>query len=141
AYLEKLQKERPDDVEVVMALGNVQRSRKQFAEAAETYSKAIQLIGTPERNHWILFFYRGTSYERAKAWDKGEPDLKKAMELVPDSLPAGKAQVLNYLAYSWVDRGENIDEAFKLLQRAVELSPRDGMIIDSLGWAYYRLGR
>ncbi|MBM6595919.1 tetratricopeptide repeat protein [Microvirga pudoricolor] len=141
SYLEKLQKERPEDVEVVMALGNVQRSRKQFAEAAETYSKAIQLIGNPERSHWILFFYRGTSYERAKMWEKGEADLKKAMELVPDSLPAGKAQVLNYLAYSWVDRGENIDEAFKLLQRAVELSPRDGMIIDSLGWAYYRLGR
>jgi len=141
SYLEKLQKERPDDVEVVMALGNVQRSRKQFAEAAETYSKAIQLVGTPERSHWILFFYRGTSYERAKAWDKAEADLKKAMELVPDSLPAGKAQVLNYLAYSWVDRGQNIDEAFKMLQRAVELAPRDGMVIDSLGWAYFRLGR
>ncbi|MET0430271.1 MAG: tetratricopeptide repeat protein, partial [Microvirga sp.] len=140
-YLEKLQKERPDDVEVVMALGNVQRSRKQFADAAETYGKAIQLVGNPERAHWILFFYRGTSYERAKNWDKAQADLKKAMELVPDSLPAGKAQVLNYLAYSWVDRGENIDEAFKMLQRAVELSPRDGMIIDSLGWAYYRLGR
>jgi tetratricopeptide (TPR) repeat protein len=141
AYLDKLQKERPDDVEVVMALGNVQRARKQFADAAATYDKAIKLVGEPERAHWILFFYRGTSYERAKQWQKGEADLKRAMELVPDTLPAGKAQVLNYLAYSWVDRGENIDEAFKLLQRAVELSPRDGMIIDSLGWAYYRLGR
>ncbi len=140
-YLEKLMKERPDDVEVVMALGNVQRSRKKFAEAAETYSKAIELIGTPQRSHWILFFYRGTSYERSKQWDKAEADLKKALELVPDSLPAGKAQVLNYLAYSWVDRNENVDEAFKMLQRAVELAPRDGMIIDSLGWAYYRMGR
>jgi tetratricopeptide (TPR) repeat protein len=141
AHLEKLMKDRPDDVEVVMALGNVQRSRKKFAEAAETYSKAIDLIGTPERGHWILFFYRGTSYERSKQWEKAEADLKKAMELVPDSLPAGKAQVLNYLAYSWVDQNINIDEAFKMLQRAVELAPRDGMIIDSLGWAYYRMGR
>jgi tetratricopeptide (TPR) repeat protein len=141
AHLEKLMKDRPDDVEVVMALGNVQRSRKKFAEAAETYGKALQLVGTPQRGHWILYFYRGTSYERAKQWDKAEPDLKKAMELVPDGLPAGKAQVMNYLAYSWVDRNENIDEAFKMLQRAVELSPRDGMIIDSLGWAYYRMGR
>ena len=141
AYLEKLMKERPDDVEVVMALGNVQRSRKKFAEAAETYSRAIELIGTPDRGHWILFFYRGTSYERAKQWDKGEADLKKALELVPDTLPAGKAQVLNYLAYSWVDQNINIDEAFKMLTRAVELAPRDGMIIDSLGWAYYRMGR
>ena len=141
AYLDKLMKERPDDVEVVMALGNVQRSRKKFAEAAETYAKAIDLIGTPQRGHWILFFYRGTSYERAKQWEKAEVDLKKALELVPDTLPAAKAQVMNYLAYSWVDRNENIDEAFKMLTKAVELAPRDGMIIDSLGWAYYRLGR
>ena len=141
AYLDKLMKERPDDVEVVMALGNVQRSRKKFAEAAETYAKAIELIGTPQRGHWILFFYRGTSYERAKQWEKAEVDLKKALELVPDTLPAAKAQVMNYLAYSWVDRNENIDEAFKMLTKAVELAPRDGMIIDSLGWAYYRLGR
>lgn len=140
-HLSRLMKERPQDVEVVIALGNVQRSRKQFAEAAETYSKAIELIGTPDRGHWILFFYRGTSYERAKQWAKGEADLKKAMELVPDTLPQGKAQVLNYLAYSWVDQNTNIDEAFKMLTRAVELAPRDGMIIDSLGWAYYRMGR
>jgi len=141
AYLDKLMKERPDDVEVVMALGNVQRSRKKFAEAAETYSKAIELVGTPQRGHWILFFYRGTSYERAKQWEKAEADLKKSLELVPDTLPAGKAQVMNYLAYSWVDRNENIEEAFKMLTKAVELAPRDGMIIDSLGWAYYRMGR
>ena len=141
AHLEKLMKERPDDVEVVMALGNVQRSRKKFAEAAETYTKAINLIGQPERGHWILYFYRGTSYERSKQWDKAEPDLKKALELVPDGLPAGKAQVMNYLAYSWVDQNINIEEAFKMLTQAVELAPRDGMIIDSLGWAYYRMGR
>jgi tetratricopeptide (TPR) repeat protein len=141
SHLEKLMKERPEDVEVVMALGNVQRSRKKFAEAAETYNKAIQLIGEPQRGHWILYFYRGTSYERAKQWDKAEADLKKAMELVPEGLPAAQAQVMNYLAYSWVDQNLNIDEAFKMLQRAVELAPRDGMIIDSLGWAYYRMGR
>jgi tetratricopeptide (TPR) repeat protein len=141
SYLKTLMDKHPDEVEVVMALGNVQRSRKQFAEAAESYDKAIKLIGTPTRGHWILFFYRGTSYERAKQWDKAEADLKKALELVPDTLPQGKAQVLNYLAYSWVDRNENIDEAFKMLTRAVELAPRDGMVIDSLGWAYYRMGR
>lgn len=141
AHLDTLMKERPDDVEVVMALGNVQRSRKKFAEAAETYGKAIELVGTPQRGHWILFFYRGTSYERSKQWDKAEADLKKALELVPDGLPAGKAQVMNYLAYSWVDQNINVDEAFKMLTRAVELAPRDGMIIDSLGWAYYRMAR
>ncbi len=140
-HLEALMKERPDDVEVIMALGNVLRSRKEYAKAADVYTKAVERIGTPDRGHWVLFFYRGTSFERAKQWDKAEADLKKALELVPETLPNGRAQVLNYLAYSWVDMGINIDEAFKMLQRAVELSPRDGMIIDSLGWAYYRLGR
>ena len=123
-----------------MALGNVQRSRKKYPEAAETYSKAIERIGTPNRSHWSLFYYRGSAYERAKEWAKAEADLKKALELVPDGLPSAKGQVLNYLAYSWVDQNINIDEAFAMLKRAVEISPRDGMIIDSLGWAHYRLG-
>lgn len=141
AHLEALMKERPDDIEVIMALGNVLRSRKDYARAAEVYTRAVERIGTPDRGHWVLFFYRGTSYERAKQWEKAEADLKKALELIPESQTNGRAQVLNYLAYSWVDMGINIDEAFKMLQRAVELAPRDGMIIDSLGWAYYRLGR
>ncbi|HKH35076.1 MAG TPA: tetratricopeptide repeat protein, partial [Beijerinckiaceae bacterium] len=137
--LEALIKRRPDDLDVIMALGNVYRSRKKYAEAAETYSKAIERIGTPDRSHWNIFYYRGSAYERAKEWGKAEADLKKALELVPDALPTAKAQVLNYLAYSWVDQNINIDEAFKMLKRAVELSPRDGMIIDSLGWGYFRL--
>jgi tetratricopeptide (TPR) repeat protein len=141
SHLEGLMKQRPDDVEVITALGNVLRSRKRFPESAEIYTKAIDRLGTPDRSYWTLFYFRGTAYERAKEWAKSEADLKKALELVPDSQPSGKAQVLNYLAYSWVDNGQNIDEAFRMLKRAVELSPRDGMIIDSLGWAYYRLGR
>jgi tetratricopeptide (TPR) repeat protein len=140
-HLEALLQKRPDDTEVIMALGNVLRSRKRYAEAAEIYSKAVDKIGEPDRSHWTMFYYRGSAYERAKQWDKAEADLKKALELVPDTQPNGKAQVLNYLAYSWVDTHQNIDEAFKMLRKAVELSPRDGMIIDSLGWAYYRLGQ
>ena len=141
AHLAALMEQRPDDIEVVIALANILRIRQEFAEAAEVYSKAIDLIDEPDRSHWTLFFFRGASYERSKEWDKAEADLKTALELVPENMPLGEAQVLNYLGYSWVDQGINIEEAFKMLQRAVELSPRDGMIIDSLGWAYYRLGR
>jgi tetratricopeptide (TPR) repeat protein len=140
-HLEALMKARPDDIEVITALGNVLRARKRYAEAAEVYSKAIERIGTPDRSHWTLLYFRGSAYERAKQWPKAEADLKKALELIPDSQPSGKAQVLNYLGYSWVDMEMNIDEAFAMLRRAVDLSPRDGMIIDSLGWAFYRLGR
>jgi tetratricopeptide (TPR) repeat protein len=140
-HLERLISERPDDIDAIIALGNVLRSRKLYAEAAEVYSRAIDKIGTPDRSHWTLFYFRGSAYERAKQWPKAEADLQKALELVPETQANGRAQVLNYLGYSWVDMGTNIEEAFKLLKRAVELSPRDGMIIDSLGWAYYRLGR
>ncbi|GJD89585.1 Beta-barrel assembly-enhancing protease [Methylobacterium hispanicum] len=142
AHLDAVMKAHPDDIDVVTALGNVQRSRKKYAEAAETYSKAIALIGDrPVQNYWTTYYFRGTAYERAKQWPKAEADLKKALELVPASQPAARAQVLNYLGYSWVDQKINIDEAFKLLKQAAEASPRDGMIVDSLGWAYYRLGR
>ncbi|WP_430910747.1 tetratricopeptide repeat protein [Methylobacterium sp. sgz302541] len=142
AHLDAAMKAHPDNIDVVTALGNVQRSRKKYEEAAETYTKAIALIGNrPQANYWTTYYFRGTAYERAKQWPKAEADLKKALELVPASQPGARAQVLNYLAYSWVDQNMNIDEAFKMLKQAVDASPRDGMIIDSLGWAYFRLGR
>ncbi len=140
-HLERIAAERPDDVDTLVALGNVLRSRKLYKEAAATYTRAVEKIGTPDRSHWTLFYFRGSAYERAKDWPKAEADLKKALELVPETQTNGRAQVLNYLGYSWVDMGINIDEAFRLLKRAVELQPHDGMIIDSLGWAYYRLAR
>ncbi|MCJ2008551.1 tetratricopeptide repeat protein [Methylobacterium sp. J-092] len=141
-YLDAAMKAHPDDIDVITALGNVQRSRKKYEEAAETYSRAIALIGDrPQANFWTTYYFRGTAYERAKQWPKAEADLKKALDLVPASQPAAKAQVLNYLGYSWVDQKINIDDAFKLLKQAADASPRDGMIVDSLGWAYFRLGR
>ena len=66
---------------------------------------------------------------------KAEADLKHALELSPD-----QPLVLNYLGYSWIDKGQNLQEALKMIQRAVELRPNDGYIVDSLGWAFYRLG-
>jgi tetratricopeptide (TPR) repeat protein len=141
-HLDAAMKAHPDNIDVITALGNVQRSRKKYEEAAANYSRAIDLIGNqPAGNYWTTFYFRGTAYERAKQWPKAEADLKKALELVPASQPAARAQVLNYLAYSWVDQNINIDEAFTMLKQAVDASPRDGMIIDSLGWAYFRLGR
>ncbi|GGK31692.1 tetratricopeptide repeat protein [Salinarimonas ramus] len=139
--LRALMAERPDDLEVVTALANILRVRQQWADAADYYTRALEMVGEPTSAHWTMFYFRGASYERAKQWPKAEADLKQALALVPEASPLGRAQVLNYLGYSWVDMGINIDEAFEMLQEAVSLSPRDGMIIDSLGWAYYRLGR
>lgn len=126
----------PQNQEALTALGNLQRSRKLFAESAETYTRVLNLQGTPDKSQWLLYYYRGISHERRKNWANAESDLKKALELNPD-----QPLVLNYLGYSWVDQGVNLDEAFKMLRRAVDLRQRDGYVVDSLGWAHYRLGR
>ena len=69
-------------------------------------------------------------------WAKREGDLKKALELYPE-----QPHVLNYLGYSWIDQGVNLDEGMRLIRRAVDQRPDDGYIVDSLGWAYYRIGK
>ncbi|MEA2840400.1 MAG: hypothetical protein QOF41_1730 [Methylobacteriaceae bacterium] len=134
--LQDIVSERPKNEEALTALGNLQRSRKQFGEAAATYTKALELSTKPEKSLWSLYYYRGIAYERQKQWPKAEADFKKALDLFPD-----QPLVLNYLGYSWIDQGINLDEAFKMLRRAVELRPTDGYVVDSLGWAHYKLGQ
>lgn len=126
----------PKDQEALTALGNLQRSRKLFDESVSTYTRVLDLQPKPEKSQWLLYYYRGIANERRKNWATAEADLKKALELFPD-----QPLVLNYLGYSWVDQGVNLDDAFKMLRRAVDLRARDGYVVDSLGWAYYRLGR
>jgi tetratricopeptide (TPR) repeat protein len=125
----------PKNQEALTALGNLQRSRKLFGDAAATYTRVLELQPN-DKSQWLIYYYRGISNERRKDWKAAESDLKKALELNPD-----QPLVLNYLGYSWVDQGVNLDEAFKMLRRAVDLRQRDGYVVDSLGWAYYRLGR
>ena len=141
--LDAAMKEHPDSIDVVTALGNVQRSRKKYEEAAATYSRAIELIGKqPASNYWTTFYFRGHRLRagQAMAQGRGRPQEGPGNWSRRTSRRR-RAQVLNYLAYSWVDQNMNIDEAFTMLKQAVDASPRDGMIIDSLGWAYFRLGR
>jgi tetratricopeptide (TPR) repeat protein len=135
ASLEKLIAANPHDLEAIMALGNVLRGRKQFAECADVYSKGIDTIAKPEKSNWVIYYFRGICLERSKQWAKAEDDLKKSLELYPD-----QPHVLNYLGYSWIDQGLNLDEGMRMIKRAVEQRADDGYIVDSLGWAYYRLG-
>ena len=136
AVLKSVSLDNKDEIEPLIALGNVYRARKAFKDAAETYSAAIAALGQPTPGHWSLFYSRGIAYERLKRWPEAEADFRKALELSPD-----QPLVLNYLGYSWVEQNTNLDEAFKMLRRAVEQQPTDGYIVDSLGWAYYRLGQ
>jgi Flp pilus assembly protein TadD len=83
----------------------------------------------------VIYYFRGICFERAKQWPKAEADLKMSLDLFPD-----QPHVLNYLGYSWIDQGFNLDEGMRMIKRAVEQRADDGYIVDSLGWAYYRLG-
>ena len=103
--------------------------------ARTSYAKGIATIAKPEKANWLIFYFRGICNERTKNWAGAEADLKKALELFPD-----QPHVLNYLGYSWVDQGVNLDDGMKMIRRAVDQRPDDGYIVDSLGWAHFRLG-
>ena len=127
--------EHPKDTEAILALGNIQRGRKEFAECADTYGKAIDTIANPDKSNWVVFYFRGICYERSHQWSSAEADMKKALELFPE-----QPLVLNYLGYSWVDQGVHLDDGMDMIRRAVEQRPDDGYIVDSLGWANFRIG-
>ncbi len=133
--LEKVIADHPKDTDAILQLGNIQRSRKEFADCATTYSKAIDTVPKPEKSNWVMFYFRGICYERSHQWPAAEADMKKALELYPD-----QPLVLNYLGYSWIDQGVHLDDGMNMIRRAVEQRPDDGYIVDSLGWAYFRIG-
>lgn len=127
----------PDLAQGWIALGDLLRQQDKFAQAIPAYDKALALVG-PDAGElrWFPLYARGIALERSGQFAKAETDFRDALKLRPNS-----AQVLNYLGYSLVDRNEKLDEALTLIQRAVELRPDDGYILDSLAWAYFRLGR
>lgn len=126
----------PGDVDALSVLGDLQRTDERYADAAETYTRALEIVGGDKPGNWRFYYVRGIAYERAKQWPKAEADFLRALELRPD-----QPQVLNYLGYSWVDQGINLEPALEMIEKAVAAAPNDGYIIDSLGWAFYRLGR
>lgn len=135
ALLTAMMDERPERYDAASALGDAFRYGERYEEAAAAYDVAIERIATIERRHWRLFYVRGIAFERTDAWPKAEADFLRALELEPD-----QPLVLNYLGYTWVEQRHNLDEARTMIEKAVELRPDDGYIVDSLGWVAYRLG-
>jgi tetratricopeptide (TPR) repeat protein len=135
ALYRRIGAEAPGAPQPFARLGDMLRQRSRFAEAAAAYDEAVTRLGTLQAGEWPLLYARGIAHERAGQWPKAEADFKRALELSPE-----QPYVLNYLAYTWVERGENIVEARRMLERAVELRPNDGNIVDSLGWALFKLG-
>jgi tetratricopeptide (TPR) repeat protein len=135
ARLRALAKERPSEPDPLIQLGDILRGHEKFADSVKAYDDAFARIPKVESYHWSLFYSRGISLERSKQWPRAEKDFLKALELEPK-----QPYVLNYLGYSWVDQGMNLDKAQEMIEQAVQLRPNDGYIVDSLGWAHYRLG-
>ena len=127
--------EHAKDTEALMALGNIERGRKDFGACADAYGKAIAAVPQPKKSNWVMFYFRGICYERSNQWPNAEADMQKALALFPE-----QPLVLNYLGYSWVDKGLHLDEGMEMIRKAVEQRPDDGYIVDSLGWAYFRTG-
>ena len=135
--------ENPEDMRGYLALGGVYASMEDYAGAAKVYDKAVERLESKKFSmlrdprttaNWNIYYQRGIAYERLKEWPKAD-EFRKALELFPD-----QPQVMNYLGYSWIDMNMNLEEGMDLIRKAVELRPSDGYIVDSLGWAHYRLG-
>ena len=125
----------PERSDALIRLGNILRYQERYEEAVDAYDQAVERIGEIGRDNWTLLYSRGIALERAGQWDRAEADLLKALELQPD-----QPFIMNYLGYSWVEQGKNLAVARKMLERAVAQRPDDGYIVDSIGWALYKLG-
>ncbi|WP_417693787.1 tetratricopeptide repeat protein [Roseibium sp.] len=136
AHLSALIAANPNDIDPMMSLGNILRAHKLYEASEQAYDQAIGTLSSISQNDWSLFYFRGICRERLDKWDAAEADFRKALELFPE-----QPHVLNYLGYSLVDKGMKLDEALNMIETAAKLRPKDGYIIDSLGWVYYKLGR
>jgi len=134
--LDTLAEKWPNNFEPLATEGDYLRAADRFADAVKAYDRAIARIKEARTQDWSLFYARGVALERAGDWARAEKDFLESLKLSPD-----QPSVLNYLGYSWVDRGENMDKAKGLIERAVKLKPNDGYIVDSLGWVLYREGQ
>ena len=134
--LTQLAKSKPDLAIVQITLGDTLRGLERYEEAVAAYNAAIDILGPAEEGQWFVYYTRGIALERLKRWDEAETDFRLALKLNPD-----QPQVLNYLGYSFVEQGTNLEEALGMIERAVSARPDDGYITDSLGWVLFRMGR
>jgi tetratricopeptide (TPR) repeat protein len=134
--LRELAAAEPEDARPLVALGDILRRAERWDRAVQAYDEAFTRVdtGAADGELWRLHYAHGIVLERSSRWPRAEAAFQRALELEPD-----QPFVLNYLGYSWVDQGLNLERAKAMLHKAVEMRPEDGFIVDSLGWAYYRL--
>jgi len=133
--LQKLNLDKPTAV-TQEALGRAYVIRENYINALPVYDGLIHKMTDQELNaNPQVLYFRGICYERIGKWDEAEADFKKVLSIDPNH-----ADALNYLGYTWIEKGKYLSTSLEMIQKAVELSPNSGAIIDSLGWAYYKLG-
>ncbi len=135
ALLDRWLQQHPGDISAYITKGDMLREQKRYEDAAVIYSQVIDKLKAPKRHHWPVFYTRGICYERTQQWAKAEADFEKALALEPN-----QPDVLNYLAYSWLTMGKNLQKAREYLKIAVSARPDDAHIVDSMGWAHYIAG-
>ena len=116
-------------------LGDIYRAKSRFKDAIVAYDQAIAQTPGITASDWILFYHRGIALDRDGQWEKAQADFEQALVLAPD-----QPYALNYLAYSWTERGQNLTRARAMLEKALRARPNDGAITDSLGWVLFRMG-
>ncbi|KQI71748.1 hypothetical protein AN191_11870 [Loktanella sp. 5RATIMAR09] len=134
--LEALTRSHPALPEVYATKGDTLRQAERYDEAIAAYTTALELYDEEQNARWFVHYTRGISYHRMDDWSGAEADFRAALALRPDH-----PQVLNYLGYSLVERGEKLDEALEMIETAAAERPDNGAIVDSLGWVYFQLGR
>jgi len=115
-------------------LANFLRGNKNYIKSIVLYEKSIELLNAKKNSDWNYYYNLAISQERAGDWDNAEKNFYKALKISPK-----QAEVLNYLAYSWLEKKINLDQAKEMLIEAVSISKGQGYILDSLGWAYFLL--
>ena len=134
--LQKTIRTHPESKDARLTLAALYASKDRHKETAAIMDEVIaDLPDDPRPTAWRYYITRAAALIEVDEWKRAEADLERAVEIAPD-----EATALNYLGYSWAERGENLEKAFDLIERAVALEPTSGAIIDSLGWAHYQLG-
>ena len=123
----------PDNNSLIVLLADLYRTNKQYNKAVELYSSLINEKRINKDQLWRYYYLRGISYERSNKWKKAENDFLQSLKIEPE-----QPQVLNYLAYGWIERNIFIDRSLVMLEKAVQKNPDSHYILDSLAWAYFK---
>ena len=120
---------------IIFDMANMYKNYKKYEKAIEYYSIVLSQIEENSEAYADILYRRGGSYERLGQYQKSDSDLLLSLEIIPED-----PYVINYLAYSWLERDYKIQEAIQMLERAYEQKKSDPYIIDSIGWGYYLNG-